>query len=344
MRRLRSRPLAALLSITMAAFCIPAGATGTPAAPAAAPQSKPATAKPTAKKSRSSRSRSRHHAAATPPSNGALLGLHKTADELKLQSSAALVVDQDTGEMLAMKNPDVVLPIASLTKLMTALVVIDSHPDMDETLEISSEDVDTTRNTHSRLTVGTQLTRDEMLLLALMSSENRAAMSLSRNYPGGRTAFVAQMNAKAQALGMTSTHFGDPAGLSNESVSTARDLRHLIGAAYAQPLIRSYTTQPEKIVRAGRHTLTFINSNRLVRSTSGDWDIELQKTGFTNEAGRCLVMQVKLLSRRLAMIFLDSTGTLTRYADAARVRKRIEHELKALKPVPIATTAAAASS
>ncbi|TXH02891.1 MAG: D-alanyl-D-alanine endopeptidase [Nevskiaceae bacterium] len=248
------------------------------------------------------------------------------AIKLALRSNAALVVDQDSGETLVMKNADEVMPIASLTKLMTALVVLDAKQPMDETLDISRDDVDTRKHTRSRLSVGTRLTRSQMLLLALMSSENRAAMSLSRNYPGGRPAFVAQMNAKARALGMTSTHFADPAGLSDQSVSTARDLHRLVSAAYAQPLIRSNTTHPQSVMRVKGHMVTFINTNRLVRKSS-DWDIRLQKTGFTNEAGRCLVMQVNVQGRRLAMIFLDSFGKLTRYADALRVRRRIEQSL-----------------
>ena len=245
-----------------------------------------------------------------------------------LASHAALVIDQDSGETLLSKNSDTEMPIASLTKLMTALVVMDAKLPLDEVLEISDEDVDREKNTHSRLTVGTELTRSQMLLLALMSSENRAAMALSSNYPGGRKAFVAQMNAKAKALGMTSTHFADPAGLSSDSVSTARDLHRLVSAAYTQPLIRRYTTQEEETVLVGRRMQTFINSNRLVRY-GADWDIGLQKTGFTNEAGRCLVMQVTLQGRRVAMIFLDSFGKLTRYADATRVRQQIESKLSA---------------
>lgn len=243
---------------------------------------------------------------------------------LALASHAALVVDQDSGETLVTKNSNQEMPIASLTKLMTALVVLDAKLPMDEVLEISNEDIDRERNTHSRLIVGTELTRSEMLLLALMSSENRAAMSLSRNYPGGRKAFIAQMNAKAKALGMNSTHFADPAGLSNESVSTAHDLQFLVKAAYAQPLIRRDSTQEDHEVRVGRRMLTFINSNSLVRGGGGNWDIGMQKTGFTNEAGRCLIMQVNLQGRRLAMIFLDSFGKLTRYADALRVRQHLE--------------------
>ena len=278
------------------------------------------------RKSTRTRRAKAHRAVPAPPSRGTQLGLHRTRDELALKSSVALVVDQDSGEVLVAKNPDVVLPIASLTKLMTALVVLDAAQPLDELLEIGREDVDTYKKTHSRLRVGTKLTRDDMLLLALMSSENRAAMALSRHYPGGRTAFLARMNAKAWALGMTATRFADSAGLSPHSVSTARDLNRLLIAAYSKPLIRRYSTQLEGEVRVGRSRLAFINSNRLVRK-QGDWDIGLQKTGFTNEAGRCLMMQAQVLGRRLSMVFLDSTGTLTRYADAARVRQQLKQLL-----------------
>ena len=247
------------------------------------------------------------------------------SDELAFKSSAALVVDQDSGAVLASKNADSVVPVASLTKLMTALVVLDSKLPMDETIEITRDDVDHEKHSHSRLLVGTQLTRDQALLLALMASENRAALALSRYYPGGRIAFIQQMNAKAQALGMTSTHFADPAGLSSKSVSTARDLHRLVTAASEQAVIRSYSTKTDARVKVKRRMLTFHNSNRLVRRR-GQWDIELQKTGFTNEAGRCLVMQVKVGERRLAMIFLDSIGKLTRYGDASRVRRHVERE------------------
>lgn len=262
------------------------------------------------------------------------------ARELALKSNAALVIDQDTGEALAAKNPDVVLPIASLTKLMTGLVVVDAKLPLDEELEIGDEDVDKEKHTHSRLRVGTRLKREEMLLLALMSSENRAAMSLSRHYPGGRPAFLAQMNAKAKALGMNSTHFADAAGLSIRSVSTARDLHRLLTAAYSRPLLRRYSTTVDSTVRVGRQVLTYNNSNRLVRS-SGNWNIELQKTGFTNEAGRCLVMQVNVMNRRLAMVFLDSDGTLTRYADAARVRRRVELDARNKPRTPASTSVSA---
>ena len=245
------------------------------------------------------------------------------APSLSLKSNAAIVVDQDSGETLYAKNADVVMPIASLTKLMTALVVVDGRLPMDEMLEISSDDVDREKNTHSRLTVGTKLTRGQMMLLALMSSENRAANALSRGYPGGRPAFLAQMNAKAKSLGMQSSYFADPAGLSTKSVSTARDLLRLVSAADSEALIRDYTTRQEAEVRVGKQQLTFISSNRMIRN-SRDWDIGLQKTGFTNEAGRCLVMRATTLNRRMSMVFLNSFGTMTRFADAGRVRKHLE--------------------
>lgn len=245
-------------------------------------------------------------------------------DRLALKSGAVLVVDQDSGEMLAMKNADKVLPVASLTKVMTALVVIEAAQPGDEILEITAEDIDREKRTPSRLKVGTRLSRDDLMLLSLMASENRAASALGRNYPGGRPAFLARMNARARALGMHSTHFADAAGLSSRSVSTARDLHKLLTAADAEPLIRDYSTRRQHTVRvAGKRKVTFINSNRLVRR---GWDIELQKTGFTNEAGRCLVMQTRVANRRLAMIFLNSVGKLTRYGDAARVRTRLELE------------------
>jgi D-alanyl-D-alanine endopeptidase (penicillin-binding protein 7) len=267
----------------------------------------------------------------------------QAADDLSVRSFAALVVDQDTGEPLISKNADVVRPIASLTKLMTALVVLDAHLPMDEILEISDEDIDREKGTHSRLSVGTHLSRSDMLLLALMSSENRAAMSLSRNYPGGRTAFIAQMNAKARSLGMTSSHFADPAGLSSDTVSTARDLLRLVGAADEHATIRNDSTSPEGTVLVHGHEMTYVNTNHLVRNNDPAWDIELQKTGFTNEAGRCLVMRASTLNHQLSMIFLDSIGTLTRFADAMRVRKHLERNGsgKVLRTAGVAVTAKA---
>ena len=331
-----------VLPLIWAACVIPAQA-ATVAERAKAPQSK-APPKTAAKASSKTAAKGRPTVAPAKRKAVAKAKAKAATSDLVLKSNAALVIDEDSGEAVALKNPDIVLPIASLTKLMTGLVVIDAKLPMDEVLEISSADVDTEKHTYSRLAVGSELTRDEMLLLALMSSENRAAMALSRNYPGGREAFIAAMNLKAKSLGMNSTHFADPAGLSNRSVSTARDLHRLLIAARAQPLMRSHTTQLESTVHTNGRTLTFGNTNRLVRA-EGDWNIDLQKTGFTNEAGRCLVMHVTVEGRHLAMIFLDSNGTLTRYADAARVRRRLALEAKSPnQPGPIATAAAASSS
>jgi D-alanyl-D-alanine endopeptidase (penicillin-binding protein 7) len=215
-------------------------------------------------------------------------------------------------------------PIASLTKLMTALVVLEAQQPGDELLEITRDDVDTEKRTPSRLKVGTRLSRDELLLLALMASENRSALTLSRHFPGGRRAFVARMNAKARELGMTRTRFVDPAGLRSGNVSPPRDLVKLLEAADSEPLIRDYSTRREYTVRVGKRPMKFGNSNRLIRSRA--WSIGLQKTGYTNEAGRCLLMQARVANRRVAMIFLDSFGKLTRYGDASRVRQRLERD------------------
>jgi D-alanyl-D-alanine endopeptidase (penicillin-binding protein 7) len=236
---------------------------------------------------------------------------------LTVKSKIALVVDANTSEELFTKDANRVVPIASITKLMTAMVVLDAKPPMDEMLKISEEDRDLVMGTMSRLHIGWELSRQDMLHLALMASENRAAAALSRYYPGGRPAFIRAMNVKAEELGMTHTHFVNPNGLTNENVSTAFDLVKLVRAAAQYPLIREFSTDPRYAVPIGRYQVLFGNSNRLVGRP--DWDIELQKTGFTNEAGRCLVMQVKVQGRSLIMIFLDAFGTLTRYADARRV-------------------------
>ena len=234
-----------------------------------------------------------------------------------MKSKIALVVDANTSEELLVKDADRVVPIASITKLMTAMVVLDAKPPMGEMLKISDDDRDLVMGTISRLQVGWALSREDMLHLALMSSENRAAAALSRYYPGGRPAFIKAMNAKAAELGMTKTHFVNPNGLTNENVSTAFDLAKLVRAADQYPLIRQFTTDPRYDVRIGRYVLPYFNSNRLVGRP--DWDIEVQKTGFTNEAGRCLVMQVNAEGRSLIMVFLDAYGKLTRFADARRV-------------------------
>ena len=267
------------------------------------------------------------------PSFGQLYGLHNTADSLDLKSSVALVLDQDTNEVLFSKNSQAVLPIASITKLMTAVVVTEAKLPMGEILTVSQDDVDTEKFSRSRLKVGTQLNREEMLHLALMSSENRAAHALGRNYPGGIDAFVAAMNRKAQDLGMKDTQYVEPTGLSSRNQSSARDLATLVKAAHQVQIIREFSTSPEYAVEVGNRSTQFHTTNALVRSPS--WDIGLQKTGYITEAGRCLVMQAKMAGRQLIMVFLDSTGKYSRIGDAERVRRWVS-EL----PVHVPVTAA----
>ena len=257
-----------------------------------------------------------------PLSFGQLAGLHEAADALDLKSSVALVIDQETSEVLFSKNEQAVLPIASLTKLMTGLLVNEAHLPMDEMITITQDDVDTEKGSRSRLTVGASLSRGELLHLALMSSENRAAHALGRTYPGGLNLFVGLMNSKARMLGMKDTTYAEPTGLSSNNQSTARDLAVLVNAAYAEPTLRELTTSPGYEVDVGRRTLQFNNTNRLVKSPN--WDIGLQKTGFINEAGQCLVMQAKIAGRKLIMVFLDSAGRFSRLGDAERVRKWVE--------------------
>ncbi|MDI1349150.1 D-alanyl-D-alanine endopeptidase [Aquabacterium sp.] len=259
---------------------------------------------------------------ATGASFGQIYGLHHTSDPLDLKSSVALVMDQETNEVVLAKNSEAVLPIASLTKLMTAAVIVDARLPMDEDITVTSDDVDTEKNSSSRLTVGATLTRGELLHLALMSSENRAAHALGRTYPGGLQAFVSVMNAKAKLLGMQDTRYVDPTGLNSNNQSSARDLAVLVKAAYQQPLIRELSTSPEHAVRLGNRQVQFRNTNSLVRSPA--WDIGLQKTGYIVEAGRCLVMQASMVGRKYIMIFLDSTGKYSRQADAERVRRWLE--------------------
>ena len=261
------------------------------------------------------------------PSFGELYGLHATSDALDLKSSVALVMDQDTQEILFAKNTQAVLPIASITKLMTALVVTEARQPLDETLVVTQDDIDTEKGSRSRLTVGTQLSREKMLHLALMSSENRAANALGRNYPGGLPAFVEAMNSKARALGMHDTQYVEPTGLSSKNQSSARDLATLVGAAHQHQIIRELSTSPEYQVAVGRRELTFRNTNGLVYSPS--WDIGLQKTGYISEAGRCLVMQAQMAGRKLIMVFLDSAGKYARIGDAERVRRWVNETLPA---------------
>jgi D-alanyl-D-alanine endopeptidase (penicillin-binding protein 7) len=253
------------------------------------------------------------------PSFGELAGLHATLDPLSLKSSVALVLDQDTHEVLLSKNSQAVLPIASITKLMSAVIVTEARQPLDEVLTVTQDDVDTEKNSRSRLAVGTRLTRGEMLHLALMSSENRAAHALGRNYPGGLDAFVAAMNGKARSLGMSDTRYVEPTGLSSSNQSSAHDLATLVSAAYQYPMIRDLSTSQEYEVEIGHRTAQFRNTNGLVSSPS--WDIGLQKTGYITEAGRCLVMQASFAGRKLIMVFLDSAGKYSRIGDAERVRK-----------------------
>lgn len=268
------------------------------------------------------------------PSFGQLYGLHESDDPLDLRSSVAFVMDQDTNEVLLSKNPDAVLPIASITKLMTAMVVTEARLSLDETLTISDDDVDTEKGTRSRLVVGTQLTRGEMLHLALMSSENRAAHVLGRQFPGGLQAFVSAMNAKARALGMNDTRYVEPTGLSSSNQSSARDLATLVKAAYQVSLIRELSTSPEYQVSLGRRQLQFHTTNRLVKSP--EWDIGLQKTGYISEAGQCLVMQARLAGRKLIMVLLDSAGKYSRIGDAERIRRWLSGAPDHLSSQPVA--------
>ena len=256
------------------------------------------------------------------PSFGQMAGLHSLQDNLNLKSSVALVVDQETNEVLFSKNDQAVLPIASLTKLMTGLIISEANLSMDEKITITQEDVDTEKGSSSRLRVGTELSRGELLHLALMSSENRAAHALGRTYPGGLAMFAGLMNKKALALGMKDTHYVEPTGLSSQNQSSARDLVKLVNTAHRHPLLRELTTSPGYQVAVGNRMLQYNNTNRLVKNPT--WDIGLQKTGYISEAGQCLVMQAKVAGRQLIMVFLDSAGKLTRLADAERVRRWVE--------------------
>ena len=253
---------------------------------------------------------------------GQLAGLHEVNDPLDLKSSVALVIDQDTKEVLLSKNDHAVLPIASLTKLMTGLLISQAGLPMDEPITITQDDVDTEKRSGSRLMVGATLTRGELLHLALMSSENRAAHALGRTFPGGMSAFVERMNAKAKLLGMTETRYVEPTGLSSRNQSSAHDLATLVNVAHHDPLLRELSTSPSHEVAVGQRVLQYNNTNRLVRSP--DWDIGLQKTGYISEAGRCLVMQAQVAGRKLIMVFLDSAGKFSRLGDAERVRSWVE--------------------
>lgn len=268
----------------------------------------------------------------------ALVSLHAPvqAQGPNLLSQAALILDVRTGESIYAKNANIVTPIASITKLMTAMVVLDGQQSLDQLLTVAVDDLDYLKASRSRLSIGSELSRREMLQLALMSSENRAASSLGRFYPGGLKAAVAAMNAKAKTLGMVNTHYFDTTGLSPENVSTARDLAVMVQAAQGYPLIREYSTQPDQYVQipATGQTLHYNNSNALVKSDG--WSISLQKTGFINEAGRCVVMMAQIAQRPVVLILLDSVGKFSRLGDAQRVKTWIETGVVLSIPKPIA--------
>jgi D-alanyl-D-alanine endopeptidase (penicillin-binding protein 7) len=255
------------------------------------------------------------------PSEGQLVGLTHSGDPLRLKSHVALVVDQDTDEILFEKNTHAVLPIASITKLMTALVTVESDLPLDEELKVTP-DVLVRAGVRSNLRPGVAMTRGTALHLALMSSENRAAQLLGRTYPGGLDNFVEAMNAKARLLGMSDSHFVDPTGLSPDNRSSANDLVRLVKAAYEHDVIREYSVSGELALPVGRRTVRYGNTNRL--TANPEWDIGLQKTGYISAAGRCLVMQAVIEGKRVVMVLLDSVGKYSRLADAERIRDWLE--------------------
>jgi D-alanyl-D-alanine endopeptidase (penicillin-binding protein 7) len=244
--------------------------------------------------------------------------------EPNLLSSSALVLDPATGQTLYSKNADHVAPIASITKLMTAMVVIDAKQTMDEPVEITAEDIDMVKGTGSRLPIGAHFRRDDLMRLALMASDNRAASALGRNYPGGLPAFVEAMNAKAKSIGLTQTHYVDSSGLSPGNVSSPADLGKLVTTASQYELIKEYSTTRAVSVTLpdSKRTMKFVNTNGLVRAS--DWQIALQKTGYISEAGKCLVMQAMVANQPVIIVLLDSWGRLTRIGDANRIRKWLE--------------------
>ena len=259
-------------------------------------------------------------------SAGTALGLGKNVDELNLKSKVAMIVDLQNQDIIFDKNSQIVLPVASITKLLTAMVVLDANLPMEETLEINEQDAAIYKN--SRLVKGTTLTRQEALLLALMSSENRAAYTLGRNYPGGINAFMAAINRKTKEIGMKNAFFEDPTGLTSKNVASAEDLAILVNAAYQYPVIRQFTITPIHFKQINQREQQFLNSNRLVRS--GDMEVLIQKTGYISEAGRCLVMMAMVNNKPYTMVFLDSVGVQSRFADAIRVKDWIQSSQHAM--------------
>ncbi len=251
--------------------------------------------------------------------------------KVKLRSASVMVMEADTGEVVFQKNSEAVVPIASITKLMTAIVTMDRVEqgglDMDQRVVLTKEDVAAIRRTRSRLRTGATYTRDELMLLSLMASENKASAALARSYPGGMDAFVDAMNRKAEELGMTESRFVEPTGLSSGNVSSARDLVKLVSAAHGYEKIREYSTRSRASVKDRKRTLNFANTNGLVRNAR--WEIGLSKTGYISEAGRCLVMRVRLASRDLIVVLLDSWGKQSRIGDANRLKKWLESSASA---------------
>ncbi|MGL4249371.1 MAG: serine hydrolase [Aeromonas sp.] len=248
--------------------------------------------------------------------------LQERRDGPNLSSAAFVIAHPKTGEILSERNANRVMPIASITKLMTALVVLDANQRLNETLTITKGDIDRIKGTGSRLAIGSRLSRAEMLHIALMSSENRAASALARHYPGGPRAFTEAMNAKARMLGMWNTRFADSTGLNPRNVSTAHDLAKLVAAASSYPLIRQYSSDEQSQVRAGKHRLQYRNSNRLVHE---NWPVSLSKTGYIREAGRCLVMQTMIRQEAVIMVLLNADTPGARVADAKQVKNWLEN-------------------
>jgi len=315
--------LTVLLLLPLATTPSPAQAAGKgeARAPSSAKAASRSRVQPSARKAAPRRSAKRAPMRRAVPSVGRLAGLHATDDELDLKSAVAFVVDSETDEVLFSKNPDAVLPIASITKLMTALVVVESGVSMDEPLTVTAEDLRATAGARTRrnLAPGTTLPRGEMLRLALMASENRAAHVLGRSHPGGVRAFVAAMNAKARLLDMLDTRYVEPTGLSSDNRSSAHDLARLVRAASEHEIIREYSTDSDAVVASGRRQMQFRNTNGLVHNSA--WDIAVQKTGYIAAAGRCVVMQVEMAGRQLIMVLLDSAGRYSRIGDAERLRR-----------------------
>jgi serine-type D-Ala-D-Ala endopeptidase (penicillin-binding protein 7) len=249
-----------------------------------------------------------------------------------LLSQAVMVLDQTTGRPLFTKNADTAIPIASITKLMTSIIVLDSKANLNEPIVISEEDVDTIKNSRSRLPVGTAFRREDLMRLALMASENRAASALGRSYPGGVTAFVSAMNAKARQIGLHNTRFADPTGLSPANIASPQDLALLVAESAKYPQIREFSTTPELYVTlpATGKQMGYNNTNALIKSEG--WNIGVSKTGFINEAGKCLVMQAVIANAPVIIVLMDSWGRLTRVGDANRIKKWIESGKVALQP------------